>query len=242
MSLIPTKDLLQRVLIRKNPNAFIEQLKRRKKRFMVRNTPFICEIISEGVRYLFIKPEGYSPQDVHIFKVVKYDAINFLKEHPDFKPQDQYKSNLMNYEYDDTIGILTGTDLNSAYWTIAAQMGIISQKTFEKYSDARYKTIRLSALAILGRKKAYSSHYGQSEVGKMIVEDENTMLKEVYRSVRFECYRHMATLAEMLGDEFESYKTDCIYYRDTPENRKLVHDYFTDNNLQFKQYIFGEED
>ena len=38
-------------------------------------------------------------------------------------------------------------------------------------------------------------------------------------------------------DTFESWKTDCIYYRDTPENRQIVHNYFEEREMLFKQLI-----
>jgi hypothetical protein len=41
----------------------------------------------------------------------------------------------------------------------------------------------------------------------------------------------------MLKDDFESWKTDCIYYRDTPENRKIVHNYFEEREMLFKQLV-----
>ena len=63
--------------------------------------------------------------------------------------------------------------------------------------------------------------------------DDN--LRRVYKLIRFTCFRHMAKLKKMLGKDFLAYKTDCIYYVDTPENRKMVSDYFTKNNLTFKQ-------
>jgi hypothetical protein len=45
----------------------------------------------------------------------------------------------------------------------------------------------------------------------------------------------MNKLRKMLGEDFLAYKTDCIYYIDTPENREKVRDYFTQNDLTFKQ-------
>src|SRR5574343_410704 len=231
-----------KVRVHKSHEAFLDILQRRKCRFYIRETRFMAEVVLDGMKHVFIKKSEYLAKDVHIFRVVKGEALKFLEQNPDFQPQEQYKSNMMNYDYDDTIGVLTGTDLNSAYWTIARNMGIISDKTFEKYSDSRYKIIRLSALSVLGRRKAYKSFHGSDNKGVFILENENPMLREIYRAIRFECFRHMTTLAEKLGKDFDSYRTDCIYYRDTPENRKLVYDYFDANRLTYKQLVFGEEE
>lgn len=52
----------------------------------------------------------------------------------------------------------------------------------------------------------------------------------------------MNQLAKILGDEFEAYRTDCIYYRDTLDNRKIVHDYLSKNGFDFKQLVYDEVD
>jgi hypothetical protein len=45
----------------------------------------------------------------------------------------------------------------------------------------------------------------------------------------------MMKVKKMLGDDFIAYKTDCIYYVDTKENRELVNQYFDKNSLTYKQ-------
>jgi hypothetical protein len=47
----------------------------------------------------------------------------------------------------------------------------------------------------------------------------------------------MNILAEMLADDFICYKTDCIYYKDTPKNRDLVQIYLDSVNMEWKQLI-----
>jgi hypothetical protein len=44
----------------------------------------------------------------------------------------------------------------------------------------------------------------------------------------------------MLGGEFDAYRTDCIYYRNTPENITLVHDYLNQHGFFYKQLEFEE--
>jgi hypothetical protein len=50
----------------------------------------------------------------------------------------------------------------------------------------------------------------------------------------------MHILADLLGEEFICYKTDCIYYRDTPKNRELVQTYLDTVDLEWKQLIEPE--
>jgi hypothetical protein len=50
----------------------------------------------------------------------------------------------------------------------------------------------------------------------------------------------MENLSQLLGDDFDAYRTDCIYYRDTPENRKKVYDYLDSHGFYYKQLEFEE--
>ena len=52
----------------------------------------------------------------------------------------------------------------------------------------------------------------------------------------------MYELSELLKDDFESWKTDCIYYRDTEENRQKCYDYLDKHNFEYKQLVFEEPD
>jgi hypothetical protein len=48
----------------------------------------------------------------------------------------------------------------------------------------------------------------------------------------------MYDLSMMLGDDFDSWKVDCIYYRDSPQNRKIVTEYFIAKDMLYKQLEF----
>ena len=43
----------------------------------------------------------------------------------------------------------------------------------------------------------------------------------------------------MLGEDFESWNTDCIYYRDSKKNREIVHGFFDMHNMLYKQLAFN---
>ena len=60
--------------------------------------------------------------------------------------------------------------------------------------------------------------------------------------IRYRCYQMMNEIAQILGNEFEAYRTDCIYYRDTKENRELVQNYLKEHGFDFKQLVYGDED
>ena len=50
--------------------------------------------------------------------------------------------------------------------------------------------------------------------------DEN--LQDIYKDIRFSTYGVMREIAEVLGSDFCCWKTDCIFFYDTEENRHLV--------------------
>ena len=45
----------------------------------------------------------------------------------------------------------------------------------------------------------------------------------------------MKEASELVGDDFYSWKTDCIYYRDNEKNVKKIQDYFDSKDLTYKQ-------
>jgi hypothetical protein len=120
-------------------------------------------------------------------------------------------------------------------------MGGISEKLFLKCNKPSYKVVRLASLAILGRVTAYESYVeGRKLDEKVVVPSKDERLKTLYRSIRYKCYEMMGELAMLLGNDFEAYRTDCIYYRDTIENRQKVYDYLKQRKFEFKQLVYGE--
>jgi hypothetical protein len=47
----------------------------------------------------------------------------------------------------------------------------------------------------------------------------------------------MNKVKRMLGKDFLCYKTDCIYYVDSKDNRKKVNEFFEKNELMVKQLV-----
>jgi len=60
-------------------------------------------------------------------------------------------------------------------------------------------------------------------------------LQQIYKQIRYSCYKYMNEVKRILGKDFLCYKTDAIYYMDTKENRKKVRDFFKQKNLLMKQ-------
>jgi hypothetical protein len=71
-----------------------------------------------------------------------------------------------------------------------------------------------------------------NEVVKIGFDEE---MDKLYKAIRFTCYKYMQIVKKLLKDDFICYRTDCVYYVDTIENRKLVRDYFKKEKMSMKQ-------
>jgi hypothetical protein len=214
--------------------------KKSKANFKVYNGTEITKI-RFGKKETFYKTDrnNFKSQSLYLFKLVKEDVTNFLETITDIELPEQHKTTFYNIDYDDEVGTLTGTDLNHAYWRIAYIKGYISQNTYEKgLKDDESKQVRLATLGVLGRKLEYDEYENGVYLRTVIEVKENLLAKKIYKDIRFTCYKMMHELSIILYDNFESYNVDCIYYRDTPENRKMVHDYFDSKQMLYKQLVF----
>jgi hypothetical protein len=228
-----------------NPDILLERLKKTKQDFLYRKTNHMVSIITGGVEYTYkarVKTNdiNFPTNQLWIFNAVKKEALKFLETNPNFELPQKLPVNVTNYEYDDSYGVVTGTDVNSAYWVIAHNMGIITEKTFLACNKPSFKVVRLASLAVLGRIFTYENYVGGVKGDNIIIESQDARLKTLYKSIRYKCYEMMGELAILLGKDFEAYRTDCIYYRDTKENRIKVYDYLQTRNFEFKQLVFDE--
>ena len=223
----------------------ISLLERNKRNFYVRETSFLTTLIYDNREFVYTKRNNkFPPDQLWVFRMVRQNAEKYAEQiemgNVEFVMPNKYPVNRTNFNYDDSIGEITGTDINSAYWTIAHRMGIISEDLYSKISSEPFKVVRLAALAILGRDLVYKEYQDGLPIPEKKVVSGSKLLKEFYKAIRYTCYQHMHTLAEMLGGEFDAYRTDCIYYRNTPENITLVHDYLNQHGFFYKQLEFEE--
>jgi hypothetical protein len=168
--------------------------------------------------------------------MVNDDVKKFIDNNPFIDLPPQKKTQEFNLEYDIDKGNLTGTDLDHAYWRIAYVKGYISKNTYEHgVKDDKSKTIRLATLGVLGTQQKFDRYENGEYVETFVHRKEIKPMKQVYKDIRLTCFYMMYELSMQLGDDFESWNTDCIYYRDSVENRKLVHDFFDMHNMLYKQ-------
>ena len=175
---------------------------------------------------------------LYLFGMVRRDAKIYLKSHPNIKLPKQYAqieySKSLNEEL---FGKITATDLNHAYWRIAYNLGILSDITYEKGLNDNFKELRLAALSTMGAKKSYQKIVKGELVNEYYIIEGDEELQKVYKLVRYTCYRYMSQIKKKLGRDFLCYKTDCIYYIDTKDNRAIVKQFFEEKDLFMKQLV-----
>jgi hypothetical protein len=170
-----------------------------------------------------------------LFGMVRKDATLFIKSGKKIKVPKRYPVNEYNDNFSNFEAKVTGTDLNHAYWRIAYNLGIISKNTYMKGLDDDFKILRLSALSTLGKGKDYfviKDGIVTEEVVKIGINED---MDKLYKAIRQTCYMYMQNIKKMLGNDFICYRTDCVYYVDTKENKKLVRDYFKKEKMTYKQ-------
>ena len=73
---------------------------------------------------------------------------------------------------------------------------------------------------------------------RLCINEGDEQKRMIYKYIRYFCYQMMYEISVMLGDDFDCWRTDCIYYRSTPENIKLVSDYFDSKNVTYKNLTY----
>lgn len=217
---------------------FLDKLIRGKGSFVLRKGTEVNELIFDNKLTIFsCGRKNFPPDMIYMFKVVRDDVKRYLKQNPIVSLPPIVEVSKYNYNYDHDKGKITGTDLNHAFWRIAFIKGYISEKTYERGLVDKAKALRLATLSTLGTERVYDIYKDGVLVEQKIKRAKDEVLLNVYKDIRFSCYYMMHELSVMLGDDFDCYKTDCIYYRDTPKNRAKVHKYFDSKQMFYKQLV-----
>ena len=209
--------------------------------FLIRKGSEVNQIIHGKNHYLFATPNRNFPKNkLFLFKKVSDDVKKYLSQNSIIDLPPKKNTQDFNLEYDVNNGVITGTDLDHAYWRIAYVKGYISKNTYEHgIKDERSKSIRLATLGVLGTEQKFDRYENGEYVETIIHRRENKLMKTVYKDIRYTCFYMMYEIALMLGEDFESWNTDCIYYRDSKKNREIVNSFFDMHNMLYKQLAFN---
>lgn len=218
----------------------LNKLKNKKGIAYYRKGSFSDELIWQNRKFLFPSPKRKVSNGVWIFRSVLNDVRDYI-ENKKVRERESLPVNLFNPNSRKFRGKLTATDLDHAYWRVAYLEGIIKPKTYQKGLLLKDKALRLAALANLGSIKEYQVIEDGKITDKTIQLKYDPILHKVYNNIRYACFEHMQIMATMLGDDFICYKTDCIYYKDTPKNRDIVQTYLDSVDMEWKQLVEPEK-
>ena len=222
------------------PDMKLSFLNRKKVPYLMYRTGESTTIITENTKYRFYHGRSFPINKMNLFMMVKRDAKKWLKVNPNFKlPKRVLTEKTNDYNTDKNI---VGCDINHAYWRIAYVHGIISLKTYEYGLGDKCKRLRLASISILGRQKRYQVIENGKRVSYYEAEQGDEKLREIYKYCRYFCYEIMDKVSKLLKNDFDSYKIDCVYFTDSPENRKLVSDFFDSHNLTYKWLTEYDDD
>ena len=232
------EEKLKRIYSKTKVDRFYNKLVQGKGNFLVRFGSECNELIFDNVHNVFsTENKNFDSKLICLFNMVQSDVKNFLNINPYIDIPPKVNTSEYNYKYDDEVGSITATDLDHAFWRIAYVKGYITKKTYTKGLPTSGKAIRLASLSVLGRGKKFDRYVDGKFIENVVTKKSDATLQKVYVDIRYSCYYMMYELSQILKDDFESWKTDCIYYRDTPENRTIVHNYFEEREMMFKQLI-----
>ncbi len=229
-----SQKIRKQFLKKSNPLNYVDKLVRNKANFNLRKSSECTEVILDDTHIVFAPQTNFPKKKVYLFNTVKMQVLNWLKTN-ELILLDTVNSIEYNYDYDIEDGVLAGTDINHAYWRIAYVKGFINEKTYIAGLDSDCKALRLATLSVLGREKKFDEYKNGQLVKTYISQKENIELKNVFKYIRLSCFNYMKEASELIGDDFYSWKTDCIYYRDNEKNVKKIQDYFDSKNLTYKQ-------
>lgn len=231
-----------------SPEPFVNRITRDKIPHLIRKGSECTQVIIDGYCFNFTSVKNFPRAKLFLFNNVKRDVNKWLKDRTDIFLPPAVATSTYNINYDVNDGQIIGIDLNHAYWRIAFVKGIISEKTYNHglinendIPEGKVKALRLATLSVLGRQKSFKQYFEGREIGEVITQAECPLRRKVYKYIRTVCFDMMRTLSIRLGNDFESWKVDCIYFRDTPETQKLVMDFFDRRNMTYKILDYYEE-
>lgn len=208
--------------IRKDIEKHLKVAKKFRKDFKIRQSPNYSEMIfTNAEQKLIFNDKSEFKKGLFMFGLVKRDVTEYLKEKGTVFIETALPVNYANRNYDKTNKTI-GIDLDHAYWRVAYLNGYISKKTYKKGLDKDIpKAIKLATLSCLGRSRSYDV-YKNGAYSHTQSTESNSDLIDLYNNIRQMTYQVMKEISISLDNDFYCWKTDCIYFKDTIENRKTA--------------------
>jgi hypothetical protein len=227
-------------MIVNNINEIIENYKQLKKSFKVRESANYIELVTSTGQKIYQNKSKRFTGGLYLFGMVKKDIKNYLEENGEVEPYEELPVNYINKEFNYEKDVI-GMDINNAYWHVALLKGYITENTYEKGLEKEgLKSIRLASLSSLGKSRIYNCYENGEHTDDEQVKT-NHSLQNVYLDIRYSTYGVMREIAQELGEDFCSWKTDCIFFHDTFNNREkvraIIESYGLECKIEYKKKL-----
>jgi len=230
-----------RYVSKKSEDFLLSRMKNEKADGFIKKGVFTNEIVWGNYSYIIPcmdkKKQTAFKKGMFLFGMVRKDANNYIKCHKIKLPKQYSQVDYAQTYHDELVGAITGTDLNHAYWRIALNLNIISERTYYMGLNDDFKSVRLAALSTMGATKKYQKIKNGELTNEFLITKGDDELQLAYKLIRYNCYKYMNQVKKLLGKNFLCYKTDAIYYIDSDRNRQLVQDFFQKKDLLMKQLV-----
>lgn len=180
---------------------------------------------------------------VFMCNVVKKDIDNFILENG-VLPNPNNKPSLLLYNFkeierlceNEKTELSYAIDINSCYFQTAYNLGFISKKTFDRgWRDREvYKYGILASIGTLNKREVIEKYVDGELVSRDYEEDNYNKYSPFYWAVINRVYDLMNQIAELLGDDFYMWLTDCAVFKRGRE--KEVEDFLQENNYSYKNF------
>ena len=193
-----------------NINNIINQLKKDKKQFVVRQTLYTKQVITENKTYQYFAGNGLKMSELGFIAKVKKYALSLHKNmYPDIDvttiPYVNYGFIKENTLYTEN---LFEIDLNQAFWQFAKRRGYINDILYNEGINKVSKKARLISLGNLAKRTAVMKYNG-NEFEQ--VEFEKSDTENIFFAVSKMTADTMSNLQYFLGIGFLFYWCDAVF-------------------------------
>jgi hypothetical protein len=225
-----------------------------KKFFQDRGDEFevICSGTSEkfrinGLTYVPLGSKDMIGKGFHLSRLVKKDVDKWLDKNIDTlqKRNRDYKEQCFNVAAieNNLNKFLVSIDINDCYWQTIYNLGYITKNTYEMgLKKKEWKLGRNAAIGSLNKVEIITRYKN----GQVMLDESGRPIRIINRKdMTYQHVRHniigyvwdmFAALAEMLGDDFYMFLTDCVFT--TYERKKEVEDFFAKYGYSCKSKSF----
>lgn len=220
---------MESIFLNCNGLTLISRMKKEKKTFSYYVTNSSGGIIYDNKKIIF--GDKWVKEEFMLYNKTKKE----LKKHGELPPPEDkidYIGITPISEYYKIFTDVGSIDINSAYHSAAHILGFFSDELYQEYKQAT-KKIRLRTFGATASGKNWV-HIQNGIISSIDPEKENNLKGYFFYAAKYvaEC---MESIKRELKNDFYFYWVDCVFFKNTPENRQKVKEILT-------QYLFEFHD